>query len=220
MRQARDEMNDRTCIVTRKAGDADALIRFVASPDGRVTPDLKRNLPGRGCWVTAERGKVDKAVARKLFSRALKAEVETPADLGETVDVLLAASALGSLGLARKAGQVLTGAAQVEKAVRSGSAALVLHALEAAQDGVRKITQARNAVVHMEGPDIPALKLFREEEMGLATGTGNVIHVAVLDGQAGAAFSRRAFALARYRGIEPADRVPSTSGNAKETDSQ
>ena len=174
----------------------------------------------RGWGVPADRGEAHRGGAREFLSGAGRAGGETPADLGETVDVLLAASALGSLGLARKAGQVLTGAAQVEKAVRSGSAALVLHALEAAQDGVRKITQARNAVVHMEGPDIPALKLFREEEMGLATGTGNVIHVAVLDGQAGAAFSRRAFALARYRGIEPADRVPSTSGNAKETDSQ
>lgn len=220
MGQARDDMNDRTCIVTRKAGDADALIRFVAAPDGRVTPDLKRNLPGRGCWVTAERKLVDKAVTRKLFARALKAEVETPADLGATVDALLAAKTLGALGLARKAGQVVTGATQVEKAVRSGRAILVLHALEAAEDGVRKITQARSAVVHQEGPEIPALSLFREDEMGLATGTGNVIHVAVLDGQAGAAFLRRAFALARYRGIEPADRAPATSGNAKETDSQ
>ena len=32
----------------------DELIRFVVGPDG-VVPDLKRKLPGRGLWVTAER---------------------------------------------------------------------------------------------------------------------------------------------------------------------
>ena len=29
-----DEMNPRTCIVTRESGDAEALIRFVADPQG------------------------------------------------------------------------------------------------------------------------------------------------------------------------------------------
>ena len=31
------------------------LIRFVASPDGKVVPDLPRSLPGRGMWVAATR---------------------------------------------------------------------------------------------------------------------------------------------------------------------
>ena len=30
------------------------LIRFVAAPDGTVTPDLGRKLPGRGMWVEAQ----------------------------------------------------------------------------------------------------------------------------------------------------------------------
>ena len=70
-----DGVNDRMCIVTREKGEADDhLIRFVAGPDGSVVPDLKRQLPGRGCWVKAERAIVDKAVARKLFARALRAD--------------------------------------------------------------------------------------------------------------------------------------------------
>ena len=70
-------MNERTCIVTRRAGEAEDLIRFVAGPDLAVVPDLKRNLPGRGCWVTAERRHVDEAVRKKLFARALKADEAT-----------------------------------------------------------------------------------------------------------------------------------------------
>ena len=52
-------MNDRTCIVTRQAGEPDGLLRFVVGPDMSVVPDLKRQLPGRGCWVSAERVHVD-----------------------------------------------------------------------------------------------------------------------------------------------------------------
>lgn len=197
-------MNDRTCIVTRHNADPDRLIRFVAAPDSTVVPDLKRNLPGRGCWVTADREHVDKAAAsKKLFSRALREGVSVPAELGEQVDRLLARSALGALGLARKAGKLALGAAKVENAVRSGSAVLVLHAFEAAEDGVRKITQARRATVHLGGPDIPAYKLFAEPEMGLALGSTNVIHAAVLAGDAGTAAVKRIEALDRYRGGSP-----------------
>lgn len=202
-----DEMNDRTCIVTRKKGAADDLIRFVAGPDSVLVPDLKRNLPGRGCWVTADRLHVDRAAQRKLFGRALKSEVEVPADLGEMVDRLLAKAALGSLGLARKAGAVVMGAAKVEAAVRSGEALAVLHAREASPDGVRKIAQARRATVSMDGPDIPAHKLFSEAEIGLALGGANVIHAALLARDAGRAALRRLVALERYRGGTPEDQA-------------
>lgn len=201
-------MNDRTCIVTRQTAGPEALLRFVAGPDSSVVPDIRRNLPGRGCWVTADRIHVDQAVRRKLFARALKQEVTVPADLGEMVDRLLSRSALGALGLARKAGQVALGAAKAEAAVRSGKALAVLHAHEGAADGVRKITQARRATVHAGGPDIPAHKLFSEAELGLALGGANVIHAALLAGEAGKAALKRVAALDRYRGSAPdADEV-------------
>lgn len=198
-------MNDRTCIVTRKTGAPDELIRFVVGPDGALVPDLKRNLPGRGCWVSAERLHVERAVARKLFARALKQDVTVPADLGATVDRLLARSALGAIGLARKAGAVAVGAAKVEAAVRSGEALAVLHSVEAQPDGVRKIASARRATAAMEGPEIAAYKLFSEAEIGLALGGANVIHAAVLASDAGRAALKRIVALDRYRGGTPDD---------------
>lgn len=200
-------MSERTCIVTRRTGGPEGLLRFVAGPDMSVVPDLKRRLPGRGCWVTADRAHVDEAARKNLFARAFKAKVTPPADLGGMVDRLLAQSALGSLGLARKAGQVALGAAKVEGAVRAGKAMLVLHALEGSPDGVRKIDQARRAVVHQDGPAIPAYKLFSEAEMGLALGGTNVIHAAVLAGDAGKAVLKRVVALDRYRGGSPEDRT-------------
>lgn len=200
-------MNERTCIVTRQGGEPDGLLRFVVGPDMTVVPDLRRKLPGRGCWVTADRIHVEEAARKNLFSRAFRMKVATPPDLGGMIDRLLSQAVLGSLGLARKAGQVALGAAKVDSAVRSGKAMLVLHATEGSPDGVRKIDQARRAVVHLDGPSIPAYKLFSEAEMGLALGGTNVIHAAVLAGDTGKAVLKRVVALDRYRGGTPEDRM-------------
>ena len=199
------DMNDRTCIVTRESGSVDELIRFVAGPDGSVVPDLKRNLPGRGCWVKAERRVVDEAVKRKLFARALKEGVTPQEDLGALVDQLLTKSTLGSLALARKAGAVVSGSTKVDQAIRTGAAAMVFHAKEAAADGVRKLDQARRSVVHLDGPEIPAYTIFSLDEMDLAFGSGNVIHAAVLHGRAAAGFLKKAKMLIRYRGLDVVD---------------
>jgi predicted RNA-binding protein YlxR (DUF448 family) len=198
-------MNDRTCIVTGKTAEPDKLIRFVVGPDSSVVPDLKRNLPGRGCWTALSRTTVDKAATKNHFNRAFKRQVAVPPDLGGMVDSLLAKAALGALGLARKAGQVVLGSAKVDAAVRSGKALLVTHAMEAAEDGVRKIAQARRATVHAGGPAIRAYKLFSQGELGLALGGTNVIHAAVLAGDAGRAVEKRMVALDHYRGGSPDD---------------
>ena len=153
-------MNDRTCIVTRRQAAPDELIRFVLSPDGAVVADIRRKLPGRGCWVTAERRHVDEAARKGAFARAFRKKVAVNADLGGQVDGVLAKSALGSLGLARKAGAVALGAAKVEAGVRSGAALFVLHAVEAAEDGVRKIAQARRATAAARRPGNRCLQTF------------------------------------------------------------
>lgn len=213
-------MNDRSCIVTRESGSVENMIRFVAGPDGSVVPDLKGNLPGRGCWVTATRRYVDEAVKRKLFARGLKDSVVAHADLGALVDRLLTRSALGSFALARKSGVVVSGSAKVDAAIRSGRAVLVLHAMEAAADGIRKLDQARRAVVHMGGHEIASLSLFTGEEMDLAFGGGNVIHAAVLDGKAATGFVTRAQMLHDYRGDSAASSDNLAVRAAKETETE
>lgn len=199
-----DEMNGRTCIVTRKSIDADGLIRFVLAPDGTVVPDLKRRLPGRGCWVTADRAHVDRAAAKDLFARALKAPAKVPPDLGATVDRLMSEAALGALGLARKAGSLVLGAAKVEAAAGAGKALFVLHAAEASEDGVRKIAGAIRAAAAAGNSGVAAYKLFSQAELSLALGGTNVIHAAVLADGAGRAALNRVTTLARFRSGGPA----------------
>ncbi len=195
------DVNGRMCIVTRESGSQDELIRFVAAPDGTVVADLKRQLPGRGCWVKIDRSLVDKAVAKKLFARALKADVKAAAELGETVDTLLVQQLMQMMNMARKAGQFVTGSAKVDAAVRSGAAIAVFHATNAAEDGVRKIDQARKAWhLGMETEEeVPSYRLFSESEMEGLMGQNAFIHAAVLAGQAGEGVVKRAKMLEQYR---------------------
>lgn len=193
------DMNDRKCIVTGESGDADNLLRFVAGPDDQIVPDLKKNLPGRGCWVTAKRSYVESAIKKGAFSRALRMKVVVDDNLPELIDQLMVKSAIGALGLARKAGAAIVGSAQVDKAVRSGKALAVLHSTAGAPDGVRKITQARRATVHLGGPKIASFAFLGPEEMDLAFGGGNVIHAAIMDAGPGKSAFQRLKTLKTYR---------------------
>lgn len=196
-------VNDRTCIVTRETCPPETLIRFVLGPDGQVVPDLKRKLPGRGCWIKAERALVEKAAQRKLFARALRKEAKADAaELAATVDRLLVADLIGMMNLARKASQFVTGAMKVDAAIRSGDAVGVFHATDAAADGVRKIDQARKAwaLGSAAGQDIPSFSFLTGAQLDEVMGQNAFIHACALAGQAGEGVVKRATMLDTYRG--------------------
>lgn len=195
-------MNDRMCIVTRESGPADELIRFVAGPDGIIVPDLKRQLPGRGCSVKADRKLVDQAVKKQLFARALKTDAKALPELGAQVDRLLLSQLTGMMNMARKAGQFISGTMKVDDAIRTGRAIAVFHATDAAGDGIRKISNARKAVSFMMdgGEEIPAFRLLSFDEMQELMGDNAFIHAVALAGQAGEGVVKRAKLLETYRG--------------------
>ncbi|KAA0968577.1 RNA-binding protein [Aureimonas fodinaquatilis] len=197
-------VNGRMCILSRQSLPAESLIRFVAGPDGAVVPDLKRHLPGRGVHVEARHSAVAEAARKGLFRRGLKRDVKTGPELADLVDMLLARSCLGAMGLCRKAGQLVTGAAKVDATVRGGHAAGLLHAVDGAADGVRKLESAvRAAEMTGRAARVPSFRLFTSEEMDLALGGMNVIHAAILSGNAGTALLKRLDALAKFRGVSP-----------------
>lgn len=200
-----EAVNGRMCIVTRQSGTPETLIRFVAAPDGRVVPDLKKQLPGRGCWVSAERAVLEKAIAKKLFSRGLKGDVTAGPELADEVDRLLSIQLAGMMNMARKAAQFISGASKVEQAVRAMAALATFHAVDAAADGVRKIDQARKAMsfVADDGQEIPSFRFFTEAEMEGLLGQNAFIHACALAGQAGEGVVKRAIMLEKYRGSVP-----------------
>lgn len=168
----------RRCILDRTARPVDALIRFVIGPDGDVVPDIRAQLPGRGAWVTAQYDKVARAAEKHLFSRAFRRQAVAADTLAEATATLLRRHALEGLGLARKAGRLVTGYEKVADRIRGGRAAMVLTATDAGADGVRRIA----ALVDSAARAPATSRAFTAEEMTLALGGGNVIHAAIEPG--------------------------------------
>jgi predicted RNA-binding protein YlxR (DUF448 family) len=187
---------ERMCIVTREARDAAELIRFVVAPDGEVTPDLRRRLPGRGVHVTATAAMVATAERKHLFARAFGGKVTVAPGLADRVERLLADAAVQGLALARKGGTAVFGYAKVEQALADGGVVAMIHAAEAAPDGIMGLT----AAARRAGQNSAAVRAFTSEQLDLAFGRTNVIHAALLAGPASEHALARIRDLLRYRG--------------------
>ncbi len=173
-----DDSNVRMCALTRALRPRADLLRFVASPDGDLVPDLKEVLPGRGVWLSLSRAGVAEAVRRKVFARALKTEIRLPDDLAGLIARLLLKDAMSCLSLASKAGQVVAGFDKVEAAIARGRAAVLIAAADGAPDGRRKLSGKLRAA----GQAGRLVECFASADLDLALGRTNVIHAAINSG--------------------------------------
>lgn len=190
---------ERLCALTREVKPVDALLRFVVAPDGNVVPDLKRNLPGRGLWLTATRDAVAEAVKRRLFTKGFKSDVRVRPDLADFTQALFERAVLDSLSIAGKAGRVVCGFAKTEAAIAREDIAAILHAKDGAPDGIRKLDAALNRRFDGETGGIPVISEFSSGQLDLALGRANVVHAALLAGPAGASFIARYQRMKRFR---------------------
>lgn len=192
---------ERMCAVTRQVRPTAELIRFVVAPTGEVIADLKRNLPGRGLWLTASRSIVEQAVRRRVFAKGFKRDVKVAPTLAADLEALLVRSAVDALSIAAKASQVVSGFGKVETALKSREAVAVVHAADGAADGIRKLDALGRAHGgHAIGSrEIPRVDALMSHDLDLALGRSNVIHAALLAGSAGQTFLSRCQILVRYR---------------------
>ena len=165
----------RRCIVTRQALEKPAMIRFVIDPEGRVTPDLKEHLPGRGLWVTATREALDQAVVRHAFSKAAKQSVKAAPDLADRVVDLARRELAELLGLARKSGQLVAGFEKVEAALRAGRVRVLVAASDGAEDGRGKLARLAGSGVEICAPLTAA-------DLAQALGREHAVHAAIKAG--------------------------------------
>ncbi len=207
---------ERTCVATRAVLPVEQLIRFVPDPDGRLTPDIRGRLPGRGVWVTGTRAALDEAIRRKAFARSLKTSVVLPADLADQVEALLAADARQSFAMANKAGLVVSGFGKVETAIGRGHVTALVVASDGGEDGRRKILQAVKRV-HGSADAIPVISVFASNELDLALGRENAIHAALLAGPAGDAFVKRCRRLEIFRNGASNEVGPDAAGEPAST---
>ncbi|WP_142849385.1 RNA-binding protein [Telmatospirillum sp. J64-1] len=165
----------RRCIATGRVRPAEEMIRFVVGPDGTVVPDIEGSLPGRGLWISPERDMIAVAQAKRLFAKAARARVTVPEDLAERVERLLSRRCLQIVGLARRAGQVVTGFEKVKAELAARRVALLLEAADAAEGGRAKLSGV--------GRGVPVIDLFTRDELAVALGRDNPVHVAFAPGR-------------------------------------
>ncbi len=168
-------------------------------PDGAIAPDLACRLPGRGVWVSATREAVRAAVRQKIFARSLKQPVTVPDDLPDLIERLMARRLGEAISIANKAGLLVAGFTKVEELIGRGRAVLLIHAADAAGDGVAKLYRKFKALVGSERAAAAIVSELTGLELDLAIGRSNVIHAAASEGGASQRILQQARRLRRYR---------------------
>jgi hypothetical protein len=195
-------MRERRCIVTGRTRQEAHLIRFVVGPDDTIVPDLAAKLPGRGIWVTAERG----ALAKAQFAKPAKRKVKVPDGLADTVEKLIVRRMQDDLGLAKRAGVLVSGFDTVADMI--ANAAVLVEAADGAADGRRKLLGAARS----RGGDPVVVDCLTSEEIGVALGRENVIHAALKSGQLAERLIFEAGRLSGFRASNHAGSNPAHEG--------
>ncbi len=214
---------ERTCILTRRTADKNALIRLALGPEGQVAPDVRARAPGRGAWIGVDRAALDAAQAkgklRGALARAFKTgELDLPDDLGGRIEAALRQAVLDRLGLEARAGNLATGSERIETAARKGQVELLIHAADASAEGRRRLDQAWRVGRDEEGSGRGGLVFpLGRAILSLALGRENVVHAAIVDR---AAAARVRHAIDRWRafiGRDPGLEGRSGRGSGEES---
>jgi len=187
------EKPQRSCLACREVRDKAQLLRFVLSPQGEVVPDLDGRLPGRGAYCCNSRACVEKALKNKGFVRSFKADIEVSAspELPVMLERLMREKILGCLGLANKAGKIISGGSMVSDAIRGKTKpGIVLVAEDVSESIGEKIVE----LAKING--IPCKKLLSKDEFGAILGKAPRSAVAV---KQGGFVERLACEIDRYR---------------------
>jgi hypothetical protein len=170
----------RRCILTRTYLPTSRLVRFVVAPDHTIVPDVAEKLPGRGLWLRAERDIIDQACSVDLFAQATGGEVLQPSELSDRLEKLLAARCFDLIGLARRAGQAVSGYEKVRGVLRGdgerrGDGAALLIASDGPTDAARKMAAlTRGAAI---------LRTFDGAELGAIFGRERAVYAVIDRGQ-------------------------------------
>ncbi|HEX9078959.1 MAG TPA: DUF448 domain-containing protein [Desulfuromonadaceae bacterium] len=178
-RQTRHEAPQRSCLGCREPRDKGELLRFVLSPQGEVVPDLDGKLPGRGAYTCLNPACLEAACRQRQFSRAFKREVGVlpPEEMIALVRRLMRERILGSLGLANRAGKIVSGGSLVSDAIRgTGKPGLVLVATDVSEAIGERIEALADA--HR----IPRLRVMTKDDFGTILGKAPRSAVAVKPG--------------------------------------
>jgi predicted RNA-binding protein YlxR (DUF448 family)/ribosomal protein L30E len=192
-RQAQKEKPQRSCLGCRQTRDRDLLIRFVLSPQGELVPDIEAKLPGRGAYTCVSGTCLQAALKQRQFSRAFKREVVTvaPDEITGQVGAIMQRRLLGYIGLANKAGQVISGGSLVSDAIRSSQKpGLIMVATDVSESIGEKI-ELLAAINH-----IACFRILSKDDFGAILGKAPRSAVAI---RAGGFVAQLRHEIERYR---------------------
>jgi uncharacterized protein len=184
---------ERKCIATGESQPKAGLIRFCLGPDGQIVPDVLGKLPGRGIYVSADRGALDKVAKKNLFSRAARQPVKVPDGLADLVETLVRQRTVELLSMARKAGDAVTGYEKVKDWLVKGQAATLIQASDGSERGKTKL--------HAPEGERGFVGCLTAGEIGLAFGRERAIHAALAAGGLRTRVVEEAAKLAGLRGL-------------------
>jgi hypothetical protein len=180
------------------------MLRFAVSPDRLVVPDLAARLPGRGFWLSARADVVLAAQSRGAFARAARGPVTLPPDLLSVIRSGLTRRVIEHLGLARRAGQAISGFAKAREVLAAGGARLVVQASDGSdEERHRFLSGAR---------DITAVRPLLAAELGAVFGRDHAVHVVITPGRLAEALVAD---TARLAGVSVADGADRKDGPAR-----
>lgn len=182
----------RRCIVTRETLPKEAMLRFVLGPGRELVPDLAGRLPGRGMWLSARADVLERALSRGAFHRAARGQVQLPPDLRARIETGLKGRIRDQLGLARRAGQAVSGFQQVREWLQAGRAAVLVEASDGSLSERDRLAGRRGT---------PMVAVLSAAELGAVFGRDHAVHVAIAPGRIADMLVQEAGRLAAVSGI-------------------
>lgn len=216
----RNAGSERRCILSGETFPREQLIRLAVSPMGEVLPDPAGKAPGRGGWIAPDRQALEKAIEegqlKPALMRAFKGgpsgiSLSYNDDLPHAVEAALTRNLLDRLGLELRGGNVVLGSAKIEEHARTGRLGLLLHAIDASEDGRKKLDQAWRVGSDEEGSGKRGTVLpLDRDALSVALGRENVVHLGVSGARAqnksaAARVGQVAHRLMQFLGSDPPD---------------
>lgn len=180
----------RRCAVTRQQGSPHEMVRFVVSPSSVIVPDLDGKLPGRGIWLSAQRDVIEQARTRGAFARAARCQVQVPEDLLTQVEAGLHRRMVQALGLARRAGQSVSGFMKVRELITRRKAAVIIHASDGSREELERLLSGART--------LPVIEALSVQDLVKVFGRERVVNVALVPG---ALASRLCYENERFSGV-------------------
>jgi predicted RNA-binding protein YlxR (DUF448 family) len=187
----------RRCAVTRERLPRETMLRFVVSPDRMIVPDVAGRLPGRGIWLSARQDVIQAARAKGAFARAARSAVLVPPDLLPGLVAALERRIGDHIGLARRAGQAVSGFDKARVWLQGGKAALVIQAADGS-------SEERARFLGRHAQTVPVVAPIDGAALGAVFGRERAVHVAVAAGRLADGLLADAGRLAGLRGAHDA----------------